>query len=79
VSQSITTATLAARLVGLTIVAVDLRPFDANMNSSTNRPRAFNPILTLSDGSRVTFLVQETEVGDYGVEIWRHVASRKTK
>ena len=76
-SQSITTPKLAARLIGLTIVAIDLRPFDANMDSSTDRPRAFNPILTLSDGSRVTFLVQETEVGDYGVEIVRYVASRK--
>lgn len=73
-SQSITTQKLASHLVGLTIVAANLRPFDGGRSSP-----AFNPVLTLSDGSKITFLVQETEVGEYGVEILRHVTSRKPK
>jgi len=78
-SQSLTTPKLAARLVGLTIVAVDLRPFNPNMLDTGDLRPAFDPIITFSDGSRITFMVQETEVGEYGVEIMRHVAEQSPK
>lgn len=76
-SQALTTPKLAARIVGLTIVAVDLRPFNANMLDGGDLGPAFDPVLTLSDGSRITLFVQETEVGEYGVELIRHVVARK--
>lgn len=76
-SQALTTPKLAARILGLTIVAVDLRPFDPNMLDGGDIPTAFDPSITLSDGSILYFHATETEIGEMGVEIVRHVVSRK--
>ena len=74
-AQTLTTPKLAARIVGLEIVAVDLRPFDPNMpNGSKSRlSPVFDPVITLSDGSQLYFCVKETEVGEYGVDIVRRL------
>lgn len=61
-------------LIGRKIVAVDLYPFDRNMQdgpvcySGPNR-YATNPVLTLDNGRRLSFVVQETDIGEYGVEL----------
>lgn len=59
----------AKQLVGRRIVAVDFRPFP----TGRGRGRATNPVITLDDGSVLTFEVEETEGLDYGVEIMRSV------
>lgn len=67
--MNVTTARCAARrLVGRTIVAVDLRPFDAGSDESP-RGTTFAPVLTLDDGTRVRFVVDETEGSEYGVTV----------
>jgi hypothetical protein len=62
-------AGVARYLVGRTIAAVELHPFE------TGRYRAqgtsFAPVITLDDGTELRFLVQETEGSEYGVEIIR--------
>lgn len=51
-------------LVGRTIVAVDLQRF-----SDGKGGWAFDPVLTLDNGRRLGFSVQETDTGEYGVEL----------
>jgi hypothetical protein len=51
-------------LIGRRIVAVDFRPFDNGRGETAD-----DPILTLDDGSKLCFIVQETEVGEYGVRL----------
>lgn len=51
-------------LVGRTITAVDYRPF-----SDGKGGMAHNPVIKLDNGREIYFLVEETEVGEYGVSI----------
>jgi hypothetical protein len=51
-------------LIGRKIVAVDFKPFDDDMGS-----KAHAPVLTLDNGRQVTFVVEETDTGEYGTSI----------
>jgi len=68
--QIISTDGLALRaLVGKKIVAVEVNRFETGRAT----PRCTtDPKFILDDGSYLYFFVQETEVGDYGVEIVRY-------
>lgn len=64
--------TVRARdLVGRTIVAVDFRPFrhERALGGEDLSPYTTDPVLILDNGREVRFVVCETEVGEYGVEI----------
>jgi hypothetical protein len=37
---------------------------------------ATNPVLTLDNGLKVSFVVQETDVGEYGIEICTNNSTR---
>lgn len=54
----------ARDLMGRCIVAVDLGRFTDGKGGW-----AFDPIITLDNGRKLSFNVQETEVGEYGVEL----------
>lgn len=54
-------------LVGRTIVDVDFRPFRSQRDDY--RPKAHNPVFVLDNGKRVWFVVEETEMEDYGVNV----------
>ena len=54
----------ARDLVGRRITAVAFQPFPDGRGAN-----ATDPILTLDNGRRVWFVVQETDTGDYGVSI----------
>lgn len=56
-------------LVGRTIVAVDLRPFESGRHRRLHVTT--DPVFTLDDGSRLRFFVCETEGTEYGVELIR--------
>lgn len=64
--RGITTPFLAGQLIGRKILLVDLRAFDDGRGG-----RAFAPEITLDDGSTLSFVVQETETGEYGIEMQR--------
>jgi hypothetical protein len=49
-------------LIGRKIVAVNLRSFPDGKGGT-----ATDPLLTLDNGRRIWFVVDETEVGEYGV------------
>jgi hypothetical protein len=53
-------------LIGRTIVDVDWRRFATRKKDA---PFTTNPILILDNGRKLYFNVQETEIGEYGVEI----------
>lgn len=73
-------AATARAMVGRTIVRVELRPFDAEISGQRDDdPFATNPLVYLDDGTVLAFHTQETEVGDYGIGIWRNVQNRKRK
>lgn len=55
---------LKTKLLGRRIRGVFLRPFPDGRGGE-----AYNPSLLLDDGARLTFSVQETESGEYGVTI----------
>ena len=57
----------AREIVGKTIVAIDHHLFADGKGG-----RAGCPEITLSDGSVLYFVVEETEIGDYGVWIGRN-------
>lgn len=61
-------------LVGRTIVAVALQPFDTGR--CTKGDVSFDPVFTLDDGSRVWFRVDETEGDGYGITIFRGPRAR---
>lgn len=61
-------------LIGRTIVAVDMQKFHTGRK---DRPFSFKPVFTLDNGKMLTFGVDETEVGEYGIDIT--VWSRKKK
>ena len=73
-------ASTARAMVGRTIVDVDLHPFDPeNAGQVDGDEYAYNPVVTLDDGTRLFFVVQESEIGEYGVKICRNVQNRKRK
>lgn len=53
---------------GKRIVRLELHPFSDGRGKT-----AYAPVITLEDGSRLHFHVQETEGGAYGVRIDRNV------
>ncbi len=55
----------ARALKGRRIVSVKLHPFDP----SNGQEAATDPVIMLDDGSILRFSVQETDVGEYGVEL----------
>ena len=63
-------------LTGRKIVAVDFRHFrgEDTTHEEMGPIRCTNPVLTLDNGRRVWFLVQETEIGEYGVAI--HISDK---
>lgn len=54
-------------IVGKTVASAENRPFPAGDNGRGGV--AHNPIIRFTDGSSITFCTEETEVGEYGVEI----------
>ena len=56
----------ARALVGRTIVSVRLRACRDGRGGYTA-----SPIITLDDGSSLSFSVHETESGDYGIDLLR--------
>lgn len=65
------TLATARLLVGRAIVAVELRPFTDGRGGT-----AYDPVITLDNGARLTFSVAETAVGVYGVDPNYHAARR---
>lgn len=61
----------ARDLVGRKIVAVRFNRFPAWMENQRARRGewANNPVLVLDNGRELKFVVQETDVGEYGVEL----------
>lgn len=57
------------RLIGRTIVAAEPNPFDGSDGDGDPDLRSHDWTLTLDDGTRMRFFVEETEVGEYGVDI----------
>lgn len=57
-----------ARLKGRKIVRAEVDMFDP-MRAGEPRARAHDWCLVLDDGTRVRFLTEETETGDYGVDL----------
>jgi hypothetical protein len=51
-----------------TIVNVRVRRFNARINKK-GVVWATDPIIELDDGTTVSFLTQETETGEYGIEL----------
>lgn len=62
-------------LVGRKIVSVDLREFQCEGDHRT----ACDPRIVFDDGSTLTFLVQETNDGIYGVELLHFNRSRRKR
>ena len=56
-----------ASLRGRTVKSVRLRRFATGMPAPANW--ATDPEIEFTDGTVLRFIVQETEVGDYGVEL----------
>ena len=52
------------KCIGKRIKRIRLRPFPDGRGG-----RAYDPIIELDDGTRIQFYVQETDVGEYGVEL----------
>lgn len=61
----------ARRLRGKTVARALLRPFDDGRGG-----RAYDPIVSFTDGSALRFVVQETEGGEYGVQLVYMPAAR---
>jgi len=60
------------RLVGRTIVRVEPNAFlTDNAGSNARNGWTCDPVLVLDDGSRVFFVVDETETGEYGLTVAR--------
>ena len=63
---------LALKFLGRTIVGVEWRPADDGRGETVADPE-----LILDDGRRIGFVVQETDVGEYGIDIVLLAAPRK--
>ena len=67
------------KLVGKTIAAVEMHPFRANPDCSVDRRMAHDPVITFTDGTKLRFVVQETEIGVYGVDLLISIPPRKQR
>lgn len=62
------TLATARLLVGRTIVAVDLHPWDDETTAGRKLQTCYAPVFTLDNGAKVWFTVQETDNGStYGI------------
>jgi hypothetical protein len=60
----------ARALQGKTIARVILNPFDPNREDGhCIEEMATDPWIVFTDGTRLSFRVQETEFGEYGVDL----------
>jgi hypothetical protein len=50
-----------------TVQKVDMNPFERGLYHP--RGKTYDPIIWFTDGSRISFVVDETEVGEYGIRI----------
>jgi hypothetical protein len=67
-------------LVGRRIIDVDFRPFNRNMPGRKNYlGKTYDPVLTLDNGRSLFFVVDETDVGEYGITICITRPSRSWK
>lgn len=70
----------ARLLVGRKIVAVNLRPFRDETVDGKLIKVSYEPVFTLDNGARVTFIVDEIDCGDgYGVRPQYHKKHRTTE
>lgn len=58
-------------IVGKTVAKVEMNPTDDGRGH-----KAHNPVITFTDGSKITFVTQETERGEYGTAVVYHNAAR---
>jgi len=63
-------------LIGRKIVGVELNPFS---DGRTPRSIAHSPVLVLDDGRRLYFITTETEIGEYGINMFATKKPRKSK
>ena len=61
-------------VVGKTVASVDMRPGDDGRGGT-----AHDPVITFTDGSRIRFVTEETETGEYGVDIAYHKPPTRKK
>lgn len=54
-------------LAGKTIAKVEMHPFQARPGN--DRTVAHDPTITFTDGSQLRFFAEETEIGEYGVDL----------
>jgi hypothetical protein len=60
-------ARTAKTLVGKTIASVEINPFDPNDDRQYIDTMSCNPVIYFTDGSSLAFVVEETEISEYGV------------
>lgn len=66
-------------IIGRTIVACDMRPFQANDPTlKGTKETAHDPVITLDNGAKLYFQTEETEIGEYGTSVV-YVPPRKKK
>lgn len=53
-------------LAGKTIERVDVRPFPTDRMPGE---MSSDPVIWFEDGSRIAFVVDETEIGEYGISV----------
>ncbi len=57
-------------IIGKRIVAVRLNRFNTGRSTGNGgKAWSFDPTFVLDDGTAVSFVVDETEVGEYGIHI----------
>lgn len=56
-------------IIGRTITGVDMNPFRAHPESTTDYREAHDPTIYLDNGASLAFITEETETGDYGTAI----------
>jgi hypothetical protein len=66
-------------IVGKTIASVEMNPFPRGLHEESRRGIAHNPVIWFTDGSRIEFSTEETEVGEYGTAISYAKARRAHK
>jgi hypothetical protein len=59
-------------IVGRKIVGIVWNYFDTGR---TDPSKTTDPVLILDNGTRLSFVVRETEVGEYGIEVSVHKPS----
>jgi hypothetical protein len=46
-----------------------MQPFQSNRDLSAGRPIAHRRVITFTDGTKIRFGAEETEIGEYGTSI----------